>query len=242
MKKNILLLILLIIIANQLKAQKLKDVIYLKNGSIINGTLMEITENQYKIRTSDGSLFIFKADEVEKYAKEIPSYEGRKKDGLGFALEGGFMIGSQSSEYVTPFSFNLLGTYTISTSNIVGFGTGVEFLGKNYTPLFFEYKRILNSNKVAPFLFFRGGGLVYLGADEETNPSYPQYSNLKKYYGGPSFTAGSGISWAGENMETYLSFAYRYTSTSYTEISYNGQETTYKNSYNRLEIKLGFKF
>jgi hypothetical protein len=242
MKKNILFVILLIIITSQAHSQKLKDVIYLKNGSIINGTLVEITDNQYKIKTSDGSLFIFKADEVEKYAKEIPAYEGRKKAGLGLVLEGGFMIGSQSSEYPTPFSFNFLGTYTLGTTNIFGLGSGVEFLGKNYTPIFFEYKRILNSKKISPFIFFRGGGLLYFGADDESNNNYQQYSVQTKYKGGPSFTAGTGISWAGENMETYLSFAYRYAATSYTEINWDGQETTYKILYNRLEIKFGFKF
>ena len=78
MKKNIILLITLIITGNQLSAQKLKDVLYLKNGSIINGTLMEITDNQYKLRTSDGSLFIFNSGDVDKYSKEAPAYDGRK--------------------------------------------------------------------------------------------------------------------------------------------------------------------
>lgn len=241
MKKIILPLIILIITINHLSAQKLKDVLYLKNGSIINGTLMEITDNQYKIRTADGSLFIYNASEVEKYAKETPVYEGRKKEGIGFALEGGFLIGSQSSEYRTPFSFNILGTYSINPRNTFGLGSGVEFIGQNFTPVFIEYKYTASNNKSAPFLFFRGGGLLHLGKDEEP-ADYYYYSSSRSYSGGSSLTFGTGISWSREEMETYLSFAYRYARTSYTETDYQNHETTYKNSYNRLEIKFGFKF
>jgi hypothetical protein len=53
---------------------------------------------------------------------------------------------------------------------------------------------------------------------------------------------GTGISWAKEDMETYLSFAYRYAQTSYKQNNYNDIIYTYKNNYNRLEIKFGFKF
>lgn len=59
MKTYFFIAILLIITVYQSSAQKTRDVLYLRNGSMINGTLMEITDNQYKIQTSDGSLFIF---------------------------------------------------------------------------------------------------------------------------------------------------------------------------------------
>ena len=92
-------------------------------------------------------------------------------------------------------------------------------------------------------MFARTGVLVHLGDDDENNDGYyPQYYYRKDYTGGPTLTLGTGISWVRESMETYLSFAYRYARTSYTESNYNSYETTYKNSYNRLEIKFGFKF
>jgi len=43
------------------------DIVYLKNGSIIRGTLMEPdTQSQIKIKMKDGSIFVFKLDEVLK--------------------------------------------------------------------------------------------------------------------------------------------------------------------------------
>jgi len=243
MKKYFLIPILLIIIVYQSSAQKSKDVLYLKNGSVINGTLIEITDNQYKIQTSDGSLFIFSAPEVDKYIKEAPISIGRKKAGLGFALEAGFLVGSQTSKYDSPFSFNCIAGYTFDTKNILGLGSGVEFLGQTFTPFFFEYKHLFYDRKVAPFIFFRSGVLFHLGSDDESiDSSYPQYNVPRNYSGGASLAIGTGISWVREDIETYLSFAYRYAQTSYHETSYNQQDVTYKNYFNRLELKLGFKF
>ena len=62
-------------------------------------------------------------------------FDGRKKNGLGFALEAGFLVGSQSSEYNAPFSFNFLASYTANTKNLISLGSGVEFIGRPYTPL-----------------------------------------------------------------------------------------------------------
>lgn len=47
------------------------DVVYLKNGSRIKGLITEIIPSQHlKIQTSDGSLFVFQMEEVEKVSKE----------------------------------------------------------------------------------------------------------------------------------------------------------------------------
>ena len=243
MKKITILTILLIITGYTLYSQKTRDVLYLKNGSIINGTLMEITDNQYKIRTSDGSIFVFPAADVDKFVKEAPGFDGRTKEGGGFSLEAGFLIGSQHSQYVLPFSFNCIVNYTTNTKNIFGIGTGVEFIGQPFTPLFVEYKYLMYDRKTTPFMFFRGGGLLHLAKDEErSGTTYPQYNYQTDYKGGVSLAIGAGISWAKDYSETYLSFAYRYARTSYTEQNYNSLPVTYKNYYNRLEIKFGFKF
>jgi hypothetical protein len=48
------------------------DVVYLKNGSIIRGTLIELIPNvSLKIETKDGSVFFYKMEEVEKITKEL---------------------------------------------------------------------------------------------------------------------------------------------------------------------------
>lgn len=241
MKRKLVLLIVLTITILQLSAQKTKDALYLKNGSIIYGRLIEISDNNYKIQLSDGSTFNYAADEVDKLIKEAPSYAGRKSEGAGLSIEGGLLIGSQNSDLDAPFSFNIIVNYTNGTRNILGIGSGVEFLGSTFSPVFAEYKRLFNERKTAPFIFFRGGALLHAGGDEESDPSNPYY-HPRNYKGGASFSLGTGISWAREDMETYLSFAYRHAQTSYKQQDYNDIIYTYKNNYNRLEIKFGFKF
>jgi hypothetical protein len=243
MKKITVLAIALIFIAFPVSAQRNKDVLYLKNGSMIYGKLMEVTDAQYKIRTTDGSIFIYSSPEVEKFVNEIVSYDGRKKSGFGFTLEAGFLVGAQSSDYKAPFSFNLLGNITCKTKNTFSLGSGVEYLGQPFTPLFLEYKLLLSHKKTTPFLFFRGGKMLYLRGDANTGSTiYTTNDTEKKYSGGASFTIGTGISWALEDTQTYLSFAYRNAHTSYSQKNYYGQVETFRNAYNRLEVKVGFMF
>jgi len=242
MKKQILIIIILAISVLQIDAQRTKDVLLLKNGSMIFGKLVEVNSDHYKMQTSDGSIFIFPLQEVEKFTKEIPDFDGRKTTGFTFSLESGFLIGSQNAKYLAPFSFNLLAGLTSNTKNIISLGSGVEFIGRPYTPIFVEYKHIINNRKSSPFVFGRGGAVIPLGGDGEITTDYFQYNGPERYRGGASFTFGTGISWAKADYETYLSFGYRYVHSSYIRKEYNMGDVTYNNTLNRLEVKFGFKF
>jgi len=49
----------------------MEDVVYLKNGNIIRGTILEqIPGQSLKIRTTDNSMFVFTMEEIEKVARE----------------------------------------------------------------------------------------------------------------------------------------------------------------------------
>jgi TM2 domain-containing membrane protein YozV len=53
--------------------EELQDIVYLKNGSIIRGDIVEQVPGQsIKIRTADGSVFVYQMGEVEKITKEAP--------------------------------------------------------------------------------------------------------------------------------------------------------------------------
>ena len=75
MKKRILFLIAVICISffsqKALAQGNYIDVVYLKNGSVIKGIIVEQIPNvSLKIQTADGSLFVYKISEVEKMTKE----------------------------------------------------------------------------------------------------------------------------------------------------------------------------
>jgi hypothetical protein len=67
--KKIILLLMAMITAATTFAQQLQDVVYLTNGSVIRGTLIEQVP-KVKIRTSDGSLWVFDNNEIDKITSE----------------------------------------------------------------------------------------------------------------------------------------------------------------------------
>jgi hypothetical protein len=63
-------------------AQTGDDVVYLKDGSVIKGTIIEQVPNAtIKIQTKDGSIFVIKYDEIEKIVKEQGISEPQKTGG-----------------------------------------------------------------------------------------------------------------------------------------------------------------
>ena len=234
---------MLIFIFCTLSAQKSKDTLYLKNGNQIFGKLVGITDNQYKIRTSEGSVFTIPGSEIGKYVNGMALSDTVKKCKAGLTLEAGVLAGAQSSKYDAAFSFNILESLTQNKLDIFGLGSGVEYLGQPFLPIFLEYKHLISENNTTPFIFIRGGRLFHLNGDfERTDQNSPVYNTAMSYKGGFTFTLGTGISWTKDHYQSYLSFAYRNAHTSYDELDYNSQTYTYKTVYNRLEIKYGFRF
>lgn len=88
------------------QSDKMEDVVYLKDGSIIRGMIMEqIPGESLKIETRDGSVFVFPMDEVSRIAKEkakidtsvkaVKSGFQKRDPALAFALSLFFPGGGQ---------------------------------------------------------------------------------------------------------------------------------------------------
>ena len=83
MKKILSLVALMLLFTGFAMAQRnMQDVVYLKNGGIIRGLIIEQMPGvSLKIQTSDGSVFVYKMEEIEKMTKEganhmRPNYGG----------------------------------------------------------------------------------------------------------------------------------------------------------------------
>ena len=71
MKRSILFLVCLMSMTFAFAQTKLQDVVYLKNGSIVRGDIIEMVPDEtVKVQTFDGSVFVFSYADVEKFAKE----------------------------------------------------------------------------------------------------------------------------------------------------------------------------
>jgi TM2 domain-containing membrane protein YozV len=79
--------------------ETLEDAVYLKNGSIIRGQILELEiGGKIKIQTKDGSLFVYDMEQVEKIVKEKPigghSYKDFKYKNPGNALALSLIVGA----------------------------------------------------------------------------------------------------------------------------------------------------
>lgn len=73
-----------------LQAQQLQDVVYLKNGGMIRGIIIEqVPGTSLKIQTRDGSVFVYRMDEIERITREAPAdAAARGPAHSGFAIAG----------------------------------------------------------------------------------------------------------------------------------------------------------
>ena len=120
MKRIFILLVVAIALATNGMAQALQEVVYLKNGSIIRGTIIEQVPNQsLKVQTADGSVFVYQMSEVEKITKEESKAKKSVYDhghrGLDYSIGGGLMVGKGGT----------------------AMGDGFFEIGKRFTPNFY---------------------------------------------------------------------------------------------------------
>ncbi len=95
-RSSLLSLMLTMMCAFSAYGQELQDVVYLKNGSIIRGMVIEqVPGKSLKIRTRDGSVFVYAMDEVERITKEEPV---ERSAGMG---AGRFGVGGHVGTDVT---------------------------------------------------------------------------------------------------------------------------------------------
>lgn len=163
LRHSLFLLLTLAFIFNiRVTAQnKTEDVVYLKNGSIIHGTVLEIIPNQsIKIQTADNNLFIFKMEEVDKITKSSkeyyrennstpPVYKHQKGSGYVNIPEVGYYfgfgdatlsaygqnVGAHKNDY-HAISIRDVNGYRVNSNCIIGLGVGFESYSgdTNYLP------------------------------------------------------------------------------------------------------------
>lgn len=81
-----------------------RDIVHLKNGSVIKGMIIEqIPNKQIKLETSDGSVFVYEMDEIEKMSKEkiessssFFSYSGKNTDISSPTAKGRIFVSGSS--------------------------------------------------------------------------------------------------------------------------------------------------
>lgn len=196
MRRKVFLFFALCLAVVCTKAQNMQDVVYLKNGSIIRGIIIEQVPNvSLKIRTGDGSIFAYNVDEVEKITKEQAQGTGGWSGGgwqdgnelkFGYRKDGnGLKAGYRG---FVDFGGTIgTGTYGVSRVEVsnshgyqfnpyiffgVGFGYGYYVDSEVHEiPVFGHLRSEFLNRRVSPFFDFKAGYAVYDAMGFYMNPS-----------------------------------------------------------------------
>jgi hypothetical protein len=233
MKKTILFSLILIIVSVS-NAQQMIDVIYLYNGSIIKGKIIENTSVRVRIETCCGNVLAFPNTEVERTAQEPVKNVGKsiKQKGYMNFTSMGVLVGSSSNDKAAPFSAIMEHSYKFNKYFAAGGLIGFELLNETTFPVALNLKAFLPLTTGNLFLDVSGG---YSLSTEK-----PDQYEVKKASGGVMFTSEVGyIIPVTENAGIYLAIGYRY-----NELNYKVEEWWMNTAdrtiyFNRISIRLG---
>ena len=191
----IILTVALLIASTSFAQTSYQDVVYLRNGSVIRGMIIEqIPGKTIKIETADRNVFVFTYDEIEKISKEesparadnqniedrvTGEARGSTSNARALILRSGIF----SVEEESVFGFSIVGSRFINDYFSSGIGAGFEsYPNGHMIPLFLDMRAYFVPGQVSPFVFADVG---YALASIE---GYDGYG-----YGGFLLNAGGGL-------------------------------------------------
>ncbi|HYW94952.1 MAG TPA: hypothetical protein VE870_05150 [Bacteroidales bacterium] len=239
------LLILFVFLSAVSFGQNKEDVIYLSNGSIIRGLILEDSlKNNVRILNHAGDTWSFSQESIDTITREKPfEYNAFMfyKPGIEIELGGSLLARSNN---------NVIGKSVIPE---VDLGIGYRFRsgispGAKVSVAFYEWTEIplsavlrwrTSSRSVSPVIFLESG--YTLPAEERDDNRDYSYSSK----GGMHVTAGIGIERIlNENSSLILEFSYHYQELKYhlTPLHDWIRERDRTETFNRLKVSVGYVF
>ncbi len=253
--KSILLAFALLLNFSLLAQSGRRDVVYLKNGSILRGTIvLQDPGKLIKLKTSDNSLWVFKMDQIDSITRPIKVIVPLK-NGYFNLTELGFLAGNFSNATRAPFSMININSWKFSNGMTTGIGVGVEFSNETYLPVVADIRYYLREKRPLPFVSFQAGYSFPLGGSyAQTMYAINDLRVSPMIYPGPiPTTANDPLSAKGgfllnpgigiqaplnENLSMTFSMGYRWMRYRYS------RPDDYKLDidFNRLSLKIGLLF
>lgn len=213
------------------------DMVYLNNGSIIKGRLVEQNSDNFEVETCCGSLYVFDKSEVLKIeVVDMPMPGYIKNKGYFNYTSMGLLAGSENDDKRSIFSFLMEHHYQINQYISFGGVMGVEFYNESVSPLGGVVKLVLPGHGMSAFFVGLSGGHLMPLEDAE-NVDYYEIIDTK---GGPFVNAELGLIIPSKsNTNMFIGLGYRYNELNYVREDWYYGDIERKVSYNRLSLKLG---
>ncbi len=234
-----------------------KDVVYLKNGSVIIGTIVLEDDKKFiQLKTSDRSLSIFKYDQIDSINHQESLYRPKKaktpfNTGYFNLTEIGVLAGNSNNANKSAFTMMNISSWKFACGFTAGVGVGVEFFNETYLPVVADFRYYIREHGPLPFVALQAGYSIPLGGSYSQQNYYYGYNEVligPGYYtvnqdmsarGGFLINPSIGIqAQLNENLALVFSAGYRYMRHNY------GKDENYKLEveYNRLSLKVGLLF
>ncbi|RLD34094.1 MAG: hypothetical protein DRJ15_00545 [Bacteroidetes bacterium] len=253
MKKSIVLILsLLFTLLAYSQEIQYEDVVYLKNGSIIHGMIIEQIPNQtIKIKTADGNLFVFEYTQIEKITKEEVPQEYQPKEQKAapaspyVGKENGFegtvdLLFAVQLEWGEPvLGMHFIGGYRFIPQLYLGAGTGVEIYSEEtMLPLFVQVRTDFVKAKVTPFFYANVGyAFGWINGEEGSD------------WGGVFMEPGIGFRFnIAEHFGLNISSSFKFQRAYYADYYYapyysqNYHDARIQETYRLFTFKVGFSF
>lgn len=176
MKKFIIsLAVCIMAFASTAFSQNLQEVVYLKNGSIIKGIVVEqVPGISLKLKTYDGSIFVYQMSEIEKIAKEeISSSQYRQRANKistpnmyqneikykGF-VDLGYTFGVGNGRGLDKITFTTSHGAQVLPFLYIGAGAGFNYYydwASFCVPIFANIRTEISQLPISPFFDFKIG-------------------------------------------------------------------------------------
>jgi len=237
--------------------QNRKAYVFLKDGSVLKGRIMESGSAENIRLKSAGNFWVFDKDEIEQihYTRKQFVHPSNSDTTVSNHTQAGIMAGNNDNSQDAPFYLHSTLNYRVDKKIRIGFGSGVEFLKETHLPIFANFEYRFRNNWFSPYLFLKVGycfpvedsrTAVYddIVPDYWYSPSYiydwsPSGDDEVKPRGGLLLNPGFGFvnmfSW---NFGMSFSAGYRFTRLRYKCEKSNRLDV----DFNRLSLTLGIIF
>lgn len=238
------LLLLFILVGQIAMAQATRqDAVYLRNGSIIRGKVLENVVGKYtRIETVGRNILVLEEADVERVVMDepIPPKERTERKPYGYSAlaDLGFMGGDENT-----MSLMLINGYQFKNRIFVGGGFGIEKFKEQVLPVFADVRYNFLKGSISPFVYLQAGYSYPLGKSAE--------GNTTEVKGGALINPGIGLrmnftthnalifslGWRYQEIRSHWNYNYYWGDPQYYE---NGYDRT--DFYRRIAFRVGFVF